>query len=83
MYNKILKYIKNIEEKTYKTMLKCFRYCFITTILSAFILLYYILNPISPSVFEIGILLFRTSIIFFSFTFACGLWMDNVKKQAI
>ena len=81
MYNKIISHIKNIDEKTFETMLVFFKFIFLICILSAFILLSYILNPITPLVFEIGLLLCKISISFFAFTFACGFFVDYIKKH--
>ena len=80
MYNKIVKYVKNIEKKTFKTMIVFFKFSFLICLFSTFILLSYILNPISPLVFEVGLLLCKISISFFAFTFACGFWVDYIKK---
>ena len=78
---KKLKDIKNIEKDILKVMYKGFNYCFLLTIISSFILLYYILNPISYILFESGIILFKTSILFLVFTCISAIVVNSIKKE--
>ena len=78
---KKLKDIKNIEKDILKIMYKGFNYCFLLTIISSLVLLYYILNPVSYIIYDCGIILFKTSLLFFVFFFISGIITNNVKKE--
>ncbi len=81
MIIKIINNIKNIEKNILEIMLKGFSFSFIISMLSIFVLLYYILNPISYTILEMGIILFKNSLIYIVCFFTCGIVMDKIKKE--
>ena len=83
MINKIKGYFTNIDKLTYKIMKNGLSFCFILSILSAFILLTYCFAPYSMFFYYIGLSLFKLGCSFGVEFIICGLVMDSIKKQLI
>lgn len=75
--------IKNLDEKTKKIMHIGFVFSFFLCIFSALSLLTYETLYAIPSLFYIGISLFRTSLMFACMFFICGIGFDSIKKETI
>ena len=80
---KILDSFKKLEKLTYKIMKNGFKFCFALCMISVLILLIYNLIYTSPSLYYIGISLFRLSLIFGTEFIICGFVVDGIKKQII
>lgn len=83
MLNKLLDNFKNLDDKTFKIMNYGLKFCFAICILSVLILLTYSFTLPSPSIYYIGINLFRLSLIFGIEFIICGFVVDGIKKQCI
>lgn len=83
MIKKIIENVKNIEKSILKIMFSGLKVSFIIYMLSAFVSLLYIINPISHLLYESGLILFKTSITFAVSFFICAFAMDKIKKQMI
>ncbi len=83
MIKKALDKFKNIDKNILKIMFSGFKFSFIITLLSSFVLLIYILNPVSITLFNSGIILFKTGLTFATMFFICAFAMDDIKKQMI
>jgi hypothetical protein len=83
MLKKFSKVFKNLDKLTYKIMYNGLKFCFAICILSVLILLAYSFAFTSPSVFYIGINLFKLSLIFAIEFVVCGFVVDSIKKQLI
>ena len=81
MINKLITNIKNIDKNILKIMFSGFKFSFIICILSCFISLSYILNPVSHILYNSGIILFKTSITFAVSFFVCGFAIDKIKNN--
>lgn len=83
MLKSFIKSYKNLEKNTYKLMKKGLVFCFFISLISTAILAYYILFNNSPFLFEIGIAIFRLSLVFSLEFVVCGIVVDNIKKKNI
>lgn len=83
MVQKIFENFKNLDKLTYKIMNYGLKFCFAICILSVFILFTYVCDFSSPSIYYIGIHLFKLSLIFSIEFIVCGLIVDSIKKQMI
>ncbi len=83
MINKTIDYFKNLDKLTYKIIKKGLVFCLMLSLISAFILFTYSSSFLSPSVYYIGLSLFKSSCMFSVEFIICGLVMDTVKKQLI
>ncbi len=83
MLKKFSKVFKNLDKLTYKIMYNGLKFCFAICILSVLILLAYSFAFTSPSMFYIGINLFKLSLIFAIEFVVCGFVVDSIKKQLI
>ena len=83
MLKKFSKVFKNLDKLTYKIMYNGLKFCFVICILSVLILLAYSFAFTSPSMFYIGINLFKLSLIFAIEFVVCGFVVDSIKKQLI
>ena len=81
MVKEIINNIKNIEKNILRIMFKGFKFSFGISIISALILLFYILNPISYIIFESGIILFKSSLTFVACFFIGGVFTNKIKKD--
>lgn len=83
MFKKFSENFKNLDKLTYKIMYNGLKFCFAICILSVVILLAYSLTFTSPSMYYIGINLFKLSLIFAIEFVVCGFIVDGIKKQLI
>lgn len=83
MFKKFSENFKNLDKLTYKIMYNGLKFCFAICILSVAILLAYSLTFTSPSMYYIGINLFKLSLIFAIEFVVCGFVVDGIKKQLI
>lgn len=79
--NILLNKVKNLDDKIVKVMKAGFVFSFIVCILSGMILLTYEVFYSLPTLFYIGISLFRTSLSFAVTFFICGIGFDTVQKE--
>ena len=79
--NKVLNMFNSIDEKIKKVMKYGIIFCFILTIISCFILVIYDLFYSSPTLYKIGIYIFKNSILFASAFLGFGLVFDKIKKD--
>lgn len=83
MINKILKMISNLDKITYKIMKNGLRFCIFLCTISIFVLLFYNIQLQSPLVFNIGLIIFKLSIIFGVEFIICGIVADKIKTDFI
>ena len=83
MFKKILENYKNFENITYKILKNGLKFCLTLCIISSSILLTYNLFIISPSIYYVGITLFKLSLILGIEFIICGFVTDGIKKQLI
>ena len=81
MFKKIIENYKNLDKITSKIMKNGLNFCFILCIISVFILLTYDFIFQSPFLYNIGISIFRLSLILGIEFIICGFVSDNIKKQ--
>ena len=74
---------KNIDKKIAKLMIKGFNISYVIILISFFISLTYILNPISHVLYKSGIILFKTGLTFGIMFFISGFAIDTIKKEII
>jgi len=79
--NNIIKGIKNLDKLTYKIMKNGLKCCLVICIISCILLLIYEFDIVSPTVYYIGITLFKLSNIFAVEFIICGIVVDSIKKQ--
>ena len=83
MFKKLLESYNNFDKITNTILNNGLKFCTLLCIFAASILLTYNLLKLSPTVFHIGISLFRLSIIFGIEFIICGFVADGIKKQSI
>lgn len=83
MLKKVFDYFKNFDKITYKILNYGLKFCFIIGIVSAFILLSYLLLFTSPTLYYIGIYLFKLCLILAIEFIICSFVVDGIKKQLI
>lgn len=83
MLKSILNNYKNLDKLTYKIMKNGLIFCFALCLISIIILFTYEAFITSPSIYYIGLGLFRLSIIFGIEFIVCALVVDSLKKQLI
>lgn len=83
MINKIFKMIRNLDKITYRIMKNGLRFCIFLCTISIFVLLFYDLQLQSPLVFNIGLIIFKLSIIFGVEFIICGIVADKIKTDLI
>ena len=81
MIKEFINKVKNIEKKTARLMIKGFNFSFVICIISFFISLTYILNPVSHVLYKSGIILFKTGLTFGVMSFISAFAVDNIKKE--
>lgn len=79
----LIQKIKNFDEKTKELMEKGYFFSFLLCLFSGFILFIYETIYHNPSLFYIGISLFRTSLMFACTFLICAIGFDTIKKQMI
>ena len=82
IFSQIKEIFKNLDKKAIYILKKGLKFCFILTIVSAIILVFYKFNRESY-IFEIGFTMFRASIIFAIEFVICAIAVDKIKKQLI
>lgn len=80
MIKNFIKSIRNIEKNILKIMLIGLKFSLCIYILSALVLIYYNLNPISHIIYDSGLILFKTSLNFAVFFFICAFSIDKIKN---
>lgn len=75
--------IKNLDKKIIKIMDSGFTFSLILSTISAITLLTYDFFYSLPNLFYIGITLFKTSLMFATMFFICGIGFDTIKKELI
>ena len=83
MINKIITYYKKLDKTTYKILYKGLKFCLLLALISASILLSYMLFFHFPLIYYVGINLFRLSLVFSVEFIICGFVVDNIRKQII
>ena len=83
MINKILKMINNLDKLTYKIMKTGLKFCVFLCTISIFVLLFYDFQLQSPLIFNIGLIIFKLSIIFGVEFIICGIVADKIKADLI
>lgn len=83
MIKSLINNFKNLDKLTYKIMKYGLKFCFLICIISIIILLTYETVLLSPTLFYIGLSLFRLSCIFGIEFIICGLVVDSIKKQLV
>ena len=81
--SKILSLFNNLENTTYKIMKSGLSFCFLICLISITILITYNLTNHPPTLFHIGISLFKLSIYYILGFITSGLVIDNIKKGLI
>ena len=81
MVKQIFDNIKGIEKSILNFMYLGINFSFFICVISSLMLLFYILNPISYLIFDAGIILFKTSLIFAVSFFICAIIVNNLKKE--
>lgn len=80
MLKTIINSIKKLDIKVKKIMVRGFEFSFIFCIFSALILLFYDFYML-PILYYSGLILFKTSIMFFVDFIILGIGFDTIKKQ--
>ncbi len=83
MLKSLMNNYKNLDKLTYKIMKNGLIFCFVLCIISVVILFTYEVYITSPSLYYIGLILFKLSINFGIEFVVCGLVVDSIKKQLI
>lgn len=80
MIKMILNKFKELDNKVKKIMINGFRFSFVFCIFSILILLIYNFYTL-PILYDIGTILFKTSLMFFIDFIILGFGFDTIKKQ--
>lgn len=80
MIKKIIDKFKNLDNKVKTIMINGFKFSFIFCLFSVFILYTYTLY-LSPTLYYVGTILFKTSLMFFIDFIILGIGFDTIKKQ--
>ena len=83
MKNKIIEIFKNLDSKTIKIIKNGLKFCTVICAIALAILLMYTFTNTSPIIYEIGIILFKTSLLFSVEFLICGIVVDSLKKEQI
>ena len=83
MINLILDSFKNLDNSAKIIMKKGIKVCYLFGFIALIILITYTLAFSSPTIFKIGFLLFKFSIIFYVEFIICGFAVDKIKKELI
>ena len=83
MLKSLMNNYKNLDKLTYKIMKNGLIFCFVLCIISVVILFTYEVYITSPSLYYIGLSLFKLSIIWGIEFIVCGFVVDGIKKQLI
>lgn len=80
---KIINDLKNIEKPILKVMIKGFKFSFLVCLIAFTILIVHNQYPYSHIVYDSGILLFKTGLMFAVEFVICAIATDTIKKQMI
>lgn len=80
MIKKIIDKLKNLDNKVKTIMINGFKFSFIFCLFSVLILYTYTLY-LSPTLYYVGTILFKTSLMFFVDFIILGISFDTIKKQ--
>ena len=80
---KFIESVKNIEKNILKTMIRGIKISLGFCIISAIILITYIIYPSSPITYQSGLILFKTGITLSVFCFLCSFVFDKLQKGVI
>ena len=81
MINTFINNLKNINKSTYSIIKKGLRVTFVLSLISSFILFYYLYIYNSLYIYYVGISLLKSSLIFSVVIVICGISIDTIKKQ--
>ena len=80
MIKNIIEKFKNLDNKVKDIMLKGFKFSFYFSIISIITLLIYKFHAL-PILYYSGLILFKTSLMFFADFIILGIGFDTIKKQ--
>ena len=83
MFRKLINNFKNFDKLTFKILKYGLNFCFFICMVSIFVLLTYDTILTSPTLYYIGLGLFRLSLIFGIEFIICSFVVDGIKKQLI
>ena len=83
MIKSLINNFKNLDKLTYKIMKYGLLFCFAICMISISILLTYETIFLCPTLFYIGLSLFKLSCIFGIEFIICGIVVDSIKKQLV
>lgn len=83
MINKVKATFASLENQTKKIIKNGVLFCFVLCLLSLAILLIYDFYLENPYLYDIGLVLFKMSLLFASEFFICGIVVDSLKKNLI
>ena len=81
MINIILRVLKNLDKLAYKIMKNGIKFCMFLCSISIFLLLFYDIQFQSPLIFNIGLIIFKLSLIFGVEFIICGIVADKIKTD--
>ncbi len=81
--NTLVSKIKNLDESIKKLMCKGYSFSFLLCIFASLTLFTYEIFYSNPTLYYIGLSLFRTSLMFACTFFICGIGFDTIKKERI
>ena len=81
MVNKLINNIKEIDSPILKTIYSGLNISALVCILALVVLIVYNTYPTSHIVFQAGLVLFRTGLMFAASSFISGFAIDKIKKQ--
>ena len=79
--DRIMTMLNSLDKNIKKIMKYGLLFCFMLAIISCIVLVIYKLFYDSPTLYKLGIYIFRNSILFSSMFFACGIAFDKIKKE--
>ncbi len=83
MILKIIENFKNLDKLTYKIMKYGLNFCGFISLISVILLLTYNITLMSPTLYYVGLAVFKLSCAFCVEFIICGLIVDSIKKQMI
>ena len=81
--NTLVNKIKNLDESVKKLMCKGYSFSFLLCIFASLTLFTYEIFYHNPTLYYIGLSLFRTSLMFACTFFMCAIGFDTIKKEII
>ena len=83
MIKNLINSFKSFDKVTYKILKYGLEFCFTLSMISVIILLTYNLIFATPSLYYIGISLFKLSLVFGIEFIICSIVVDGIKKQMV